>query len=66
MLTFEIVYWIHNIINLSAIDEAVTFLEMRRGARLGYAIALGIDTKFYYKTKCKGVRKRLKKGLKEW
>lgn len=36
---------------LRAIDEAITFLEMRRGDRLGHAIALGIDVQGYYESK---------------
>ena len=36
---------------LRAIDEAIMFLEMRKGDRLGHAIALGIDPGHYYKMK---------------
>lgn len=36
---------------LRAIDEAIMFLEMRKGDRLGHAIALGIDPEYYYKMK---------------
>lgn len=33
---------------LRAIDEAITFLKLTRGDRLGHAIALGIDPQRYY------------------
>ena len=33
---------------LRAIDEAMTFLEYRRGDRIGHGMALGIDAKQYY------------------
>ncbi len=33
---------------LRAIDEAITFLNMRRNDRLGHALALGIEVKEYY------------------
>lgn len=36
---------------MRAIDEAVQFLELRRGDRLGHALALGIDPKIYYQIK---------------
>ena len=36
---------------LRAIDEAVQFLELRRGDRLGHALALGLDPKSYYTLK---------------
>ncbi len=36
---------------LRAIDEAVHFLEMRCGDRLGHAIALGIDANDWYRSK---------------
>ena len=36
---------------LRAIDEARHFLELRRGDRLGHALALGIDPHSYYKLK---------------
>lgn len=36
---------------LRAIDEARHFLELRRGDRLGHALALGIDPKSYYELK---------------
>jgi hypothetical protein len=36
---------------LRAIDEAVQFFEMRRGDRIGHAIALGIDAHEYYHSK---------------
>lgn len=36
---------------LRAIDEALMFLEMEKGDRLGHAIALGIEPKQYYKDK---------------
>lgn len=36
---------------LRAIDEAVIFLEMKRGSRIGHALALGIDPQTHYMTK---------------
>lgn len=36
---------------LRAIDEAVNFLDLRRGDRLGHALALGIDPDPYYRMK---------------
>lgn len=33
---------------LRAIDEALRFLELQRGDRIGHALALGIDSKEYY------------------
>ena len=36
---------------LRAIDEAVQFLELRRGDRLGHALALGVDPQKYYMLK---------------
>lgn len=36
---------------LRAIDEAVNFLEYRRGDRIGHALALGIDPQVHYRTK---------------
>lgn len=36
---------------LRAIDEAIFFLEMKRGDRLGHAVALGIDAEKYYNFK---------------
>lgn len=33
---------------LRAIDEAVTFLELRRGDRIGHGVALGIDVETWY------------------
>jgi hypothetical protein len=36
---------------LRAIDEAILFLGLKRGDRLGHAIALGIDPTGYYKQK---------------
>ena len=36
---------------LRAIDEAVLFCGLRRGSRLGHALALGIDPDEYYKFK---------------
>lgn len=39
---------------LRAIDEVVQFCELPQGSRLGHGMALGIDTKKYYKMKnCK-------------
>lgn len=36
---------------LRAIDEAVIFLDMRRGDRLGHALALGVDPRLHYRNK---------------
>lgn len=36
---------------LRAIDEALLFLNMKKGDRLGHAIALGIDAKAFYEQK---------------
>jgi len=36
---------------LRAIDEAIEFLNMKRGDRLGHAIALGIDAEDYFSVK---------------
>ena len=36
---------------LRAIDEAVKFLQMKRGDRLGHALALGIDPRIHYAKK---------------
>lgn len=36
---------------LRAIDEAVIFLELAPGERLGHALAMGVDAKEYYKLK---------------
>ena len=36
---------------LRAVDEAVRFLDMRRGDRLGHAVALGVDPRIHYKLK---------------
>ena len=36
---------------LRAIDEAIRFLELQRGDRIGHALALGIDPNNYYKQK---------------
>lgn len=36
---------------LRAVDEAVRFLNLRRGDRLGHALALGIDAEKYYRGK---------------
>lgn len=36
---------------IRAIDEAFLFLELRRGDRLGHALALGVDPHEYYKLK---------------
>ena len=38
---------------LRAIDEAIRFLELRRGDRLGHALALGVDPKKHYDFKGK-------------
>jgi len=38
---------------LRAIDEAITFLNLKRGDRLGHALALGINCKDYYSKKNK-------------
>lgn len=37
---------------LRAIDEAVSFLNMKCGDRLGHALALGIDVEEWYASKC--------------
>ncbi len=37
---------------LRAIDEAVKFLHMGRGDRLGHALALGVDPSLHYRLKC--------------
>lgn len=36
---------------LRAIDEAILFMNLERGDRIGHALALGIDAKEYYSTK---------------
>ncbi|CEN75145.1 adenosine/AMP deaminase [[Clostridium] sordellii] len=36
---------------LRAIDEAIKFLNMRHGERIGHGLALGIDVEKWYKTK---------------
>ena len=36
---------------LRAIDEALRFLDYRRGDRIGHALALGVDPQFHYQTK---------------
>ncbi len=36
---------------LRAIDEAITFLELEAGERLGHAMALGVDPRSYYSLK---------------
>jgi hypothetical protein len=36
---------------LRAIDEAILFCNLKRGNRLGHALALGIDSKAYYELK---------------
>lgn len=36
---------------LRAIDEAIRFLEYRRGDRLGHALALGVEAREWYKAK---------------
>lgn len=36
---------------LRAIDEAVHFLQLQRGNRIGHALALGVDPKIHYRTK---------------
>lgn len=36
---------------LRAIDEAITFAELKRGDRIGHAIALGVDAATHYKLK---------------
>lgn len=40
---------------LRAIDECIEFLEMRKGDRLGHAIALGIDPEDYYDLKRRNI-----------
>lgn len=36
---------------LRAIDEAIAFLNLKRGSRLGHALALGVDPKQHYEKK---------------
>lgn len=36
---------------LRSIDEAIRFLRMERGARIGHALALGVEPKTHYETK---------------
>lgn len=40
---------------LRAIDEAILFLQMKKGDRLGHAIALGIDAEKYYNFKRRSI-----------
>lgn len=40
---------------LRAIDEAITFLELRKGDRLGHAMALGINPEDYYNFKRRNI-----------
>lgn len=40
---------------LRAIDEAIHFLELRRGDRLGHALALGVDPELHYDLKCQEI-----------
>lgn len=41
---------------LRAVDEAVCFLDLRRGERIGHGLALGIDPREYYQLKKYAVR----------
>jgi len=36
---------------LRAVDEAICFLQLKRGDRLGHALALGVDPQLHYRTK---------------
>lgn len=40
---------------IRAIDEAVSFLGLQRGDRLGHALALGVDPEVHYRTKSGGI-----------
>lgn len=40
---------------LRAIDEAVSFLGLQRGDRLGHALALGVDPEMHYRTKSRSI-----------
>lgn len=40
---------------LRAIDEAVEFLELKRGDRIGHALALGVDPDIHYQTKSRSI-----------
>lgn len=40
---------------LRAIDEAVEFLELKRGDRIGHALALGVDPDIHYQTKSRNI-----------
>ncbi len=40
---------------LRAIDEAVDFLDFRRGDRIGHALALGVDPQIHYRTKAMNI-----------
>lgn len=40
---------------LRAIDEAIQFLQLKRGSRLGHALALGTDVEEYYQIKKKSI-----------
>lgn len=40
---------------LRAIDEAIAFLQMEKGDRLGHALALGIDPEAYYRSKRRNI-----------
>lgn len=48
---------------LRTIDEAVVFLEMERGDRIGHALGLGVDPKLHYSMKCKHVFMRQQERL---
>ena len=47
---------------IRAIDEAMTFLELQKGDRLGHALALGVDPKEYYSQK----RMTIYQSLQDW
>ena len=40
---------------LRAIDEAVYFLELKRGSRIGHALAMGVDPETHYRTKSNNI-----------
>lgn len=47
--------WIDFADGLRAIDEAVLFLNMRNGDRLGHATVLGLGVEEWYQKKCKNI-----------
>lgn len=48
--------WLDIVDGLRAIDEALLFLEMGKGDRLGHATVLGIDVRAWYKKKRNSIR----------